>query len=649
MGEALQRQLPVKCLGQHYNKGVMVHMINRTLDKRYTVLEHIGGGGMADVYRAHDKLLDRSVAVKVLRSQFANDEEFVTRFRREAQAAARLSHHNIVNIYDVGKDEDVHYIVMEYISGETLKERILREPLPIEMAVRIAADIAEALEHAHQNNLVHCDIKPHNILMTRAGRIKVTDFGIARAVSSATMHHTSTIIGSVHYFSPEQAKGTVVGAKSDIYSLGVVLYEMLTGTVPFNGETPISIALKHLQEEPRPIRELKPEVPPLLEAIVLKAMAKDVANRFDISEMIADLKSVQNYFRDDHTRRLSRGDFPTQILPRIEEPISNKANMVGAEPENNSLTKSNKSKKRVWGLILLLLFGFMIGAFFAFGKFWSNNDVTVANVVGKQVEVARSILTGQNLRVTVSESFSDKVPAGNVISQYPEANTVVKEQRMVNLVISKGGEITIVPDLRGLSRRDAELQIKNAGLVVGRIDEQFNADVPADTIINQQPRPPVQVNKNSTVDLVISKGAGPRKFALPDFRGTPINTVNTQIESLKLKVGKVTEEVSDKYPIGTIIGQNPGPSAEITEGASVDFTVAKGGGSATKKAVVQITVPEGATRQAVQVVLTDTNGRRVVYENVHKPGDKVEKTVDGVGQVRVQVYINGVLLQEQTI
>lgn len=629
----------------------MVHMIGRTLDKRYTVLEHIGGGGMADVYRAHDKLLDRSVAVKVLRSQFANDEEFVTRFRREAQAAARLSHHNIVNMYDVGKDEEVHYIVMEYISGETLKERILREPLPIEMAVRIAADIAEALEHAHQNNLVHCDIKPHNILMTRAGRIKVTDFGIARAVSSATMHHTATIIGSVHYFSPEQAKGAAVGAKSDIYSLGVVLYEMLTGTVPFNGETPISIALKHLQEEPRPIRELKPEVPPLLEAIVLKAMAKDVANRYnDISEMITDLKSVQNYFRDDHTRRLSRGDFPTQILPRLDEPITSQVNSgTVIESDKNPLLKKNNSKKVVWGLVLLLLFGFMIGAFFAFGKFWSNNEVTVANVVGKQVDIARSILTNQNLRVNVTESYNDKVAAGNVISQFPEANSIVKEQRMINIVVSKGGEVTVVPDLRGLSRRDAELQLKNAGLVLGRIDEQFNADAPADTIINQQPRPPAQVNKNTAIDLVVSKGAGPRKFALPDFRGTPLNTVNTQVESLKLKVGKVTEEVNDKYPVGTIIGQNPAPSTEITEGAAVDFTVAKGGASANKKAVVQIAVPEGAIRQAVQIVITDSNGRRVVYENVHKPGDKIEKTVDGVGQVRVQVYINGVLLQEQTI
>jgi len=629
----------------------MVYMINRTLDQRYTVVEYIGGGGMADVYRAHDKLLDRFVAVKILHPQFANDEQFVARFRREAQAAARLSHHNIVNMYDVGQDGNVHYIVMEYISGETLKDRILREPLPIENAVRIAAEIAEGLEHAHQNNLVHCDIKPHNILMTRAGRIKVTDFGIAKAVSSATMQHTSTIIGSVHYFSPEQAKGGAVGAKSDIYSLGVVLYEMLTGTVPFNGETPISIALKHLQEDPPPIRELNPEVPPLLEAIVLKAMAKDVDHRFnDISEMIVDLKSVQNYLRDDNTRQLSRGDFPTQVLPKMTEMITKTATTDKvAENVPSPSGKNKKSKVWILGLLALLLLGFMIGAFFSFGKFWSNSEVTVSNVVGKQVDIARNILSNQNLRVSESEVFSDKMPAGYVISQYPEAGNVVKEQRMIVLVISKGGEATVVPDLRGLNRRDAELRIKNAGLAVGRVDEQFNTEVPSEGIISQQPRSATQVNKNTTIDLVISKGAGPRKFPVPDFSGTPLSTIGAQLESLKLKQGKVAEEGSDKYPPGTITGQTPIAGAEVSEGMSIDFIVAKAAINAGKKSGVQVTEPEGAIRQAVQIIVTDANGRRIVYENVHKPGDKIEKAVEGIGQGRIQVYSNGVLLQEQTL
>lgn len=626
-------------------------MINRTLDNRYTILERIGGGGMADVYRAHDQLLDRSVAVKVLRSQFTDDDEFVTRFRREAQAAARLSHPNIVNIYDVGRDEDIYYIVMEYISGETLKEHIQREgSLPVESAVRIALEIAEALEHAHQNNIVHCDIKPHNILMTRSGRVKVTDFGIARAVTSATMTQTGTIIGSVHYFSPEQAKGSAVSAKSDIYSLGVVLYEMLTGVVPFTGETPISIALKHLQEEPRPPRELNPDIPPLLEAIVLKAMAKNAEQRFEtIDEMIGDLRLAQNYLRDDHTRRLSKEDFPTQVLPRVTvpEPVQ----PAEKKPETPAAAGATDKGKRglIIGLVALLILGFATGAFLAFGKFWSINEVIVPSVAGKQVDTARNILLNANLRVSITDAFNDKVPSGYVISQNPEAGTTVKEQRTITLIVSKGPEITVVPDVRGIKQRDAELQIKNAGLAVGRIDEQYSPDVPADTIISQNPRPPAQVNKGTAIDLVVSKGVGPRKLTLPDFRGSPLSTVTSQLESLKLKTGTVTEVPSDKFPPGTITGQNPAPGLEVQEGSAVDLSVAKNVTGAIKRAVVQIAVPEGPIRQAVQIVVTDANGRRVVLEEVHKPGDKVEKTVEGVGTVRVQVYINGVLLQEQTL
>lgn len=623
-------------------------MINRTLDHRYTILERIGGGGMADVYRAHDKLLDRSVAVKVLRAQFTDDEEFVSRFRREAQAAARLSHPNIVNIYDVGRDEEAYYIVMEYISGETLKERIQREgPLPVEAAVRIALEIAEALEHAHQNNIVHCDIKSHNILTTRSGRVKVTDFGIARAVTSATMTQTGTIIGSVHYFSPEQAKGGAVSAKSDIYSLGVVMYEMLTGVLPFTGETPISIALKQLQEDPQPPRELNSEIPPLVEAIVLKSMAKNPEQRFfDVGEMIADLRLAQNYLRDDHTRRLSKEDFPTQVLPRVA-PSETEDTPAGTDEAVPA--KGRKNRTLLWALLGLLILGFATGAFLAFGKFWSLSEVAVPNVVGKQVDSARNILLNENLRVSVSEAFNEKVPVGYVISQNPEAGATVKEQRTINLIVSKGAEITVVPDLRGLKRRDAELQIKNSGLLLGRVDEQFAADVPADTVITQNPRPPAQVNKGTAIDLVVSKGVGPRKLALPDFRGSPLATVTTQLESLKLKVGTVSEASSDRYPPGTITSQNPAPGVEVVEGSAVDLTVVRSVSGATKRASVSITVPDGPIRQSVQIIVTDANGRRVAYETAARPGDRIEKTVEGVGQVRVQVYINGVLLQEQTL
>ncbi|MBP2639965.1 MAG: prkC [Firmicutes bacterium] len=625
-------------------------LINRTLDNRYTILELIGGGGMADVYRAHDKLLDRSVAVKILHKQFTHDEEFVSRFRREAQAAARLSHPNIVNIYDVGQDDDIYYIVMEYISGETLKEKIEREaPLPADTAVRIALEIADALGNAHSNNIVHCDIKPHNILLTKAGRVKVTDFGIARAVSSATITQSGLIIGSVHYFSPEQAKGSFVGAKSDIYSLGIVLYEMLTGTVPFKGETPISIAIKHLQEEPLMPRKINPAIPALAEAIVLKAIAKDPEQRFaTIAEMDADLHLAQNYLRDDHTRRLSREDFPTQILPKlpIQEPIEQNVKPIPGDDRTKSVMTK---RKQIIGVFALLLIGFVFGAFLSFGKFWSPDDVVVANVVGKQVDDAKNVLVSQNLRISISSVYDDKVPVGRVISQSPEAGTQVKEQRTITLIVSKGMEVTNAPDLRGMNRRDAELQLKNSGLALGTVEEQFVAEVPAGMVASQNPKPGSQVNKGSTVAIVISKGTGPRKFALPDFRGISQTALAGQMENLKLKIGNVSESPSDRYSPGTISAQNPAPGTEVQEGATVDFTVAKSPAAAIRRAAVQFIVPDGPLRQSVQVVVTDSNGRRIIYEGVHKPGERVDKIVEGIGQLRIQVYANGTLFQDQIL
>ena len=631
---------------------------HQILGERYEMLERVGSGGMADVYRAHDKLLDRTVAVKILRTQFTDDEEFVSRFRREAQAAARLTHSNIVNIYDVGKDRDIYYIVMEYVDGETLKDRITREKqLPLDTAVTIALKIAEALEHAHQNGLVHCDIKPHNILTTPSGRVKVTDFGIARAVTSATMTHTVNIIGSVHYFSPEQAEGLAICDKSDIYSLGVVMYEMLTGTVPFSGETPISVAIKHIREDVPPLKVQRPDLPPLLEAIVLKAMAKKPDMRFaGISEMIADLRLAKSYLSNNNQHRAPE-EYPTQVLSQedLNTALSSDSSSRRRQTSQQRtgflalLSWEGISRNRIWAVLTALFVLSGIGAFLLFSGALSTEDVTVPNVIGKNVEIAKKNLSDKKLKASVSEEFHDKIPVGQVVAQDPAPDSVVKANRTVNLTISRGGEPTFVPNLKGLSRRDAELQLKNSGLLIGRVDEQNLPDGVPDTVVGQNRQPNEQVPKGTAIDLVINKGPAKRKMTLPDFRGLPISSVTAQLEALKLKQGRITDTTSDRYVAGSVGGQNPAPGIEVAEDSEIDLMVVKGAELPTKKASVQVTVPAGAARQNIQIVVTDGSGRKTAYEASHKPGDKIDKVVEGSGTVRVQIYSNGGLLQEQTI
>lgn len=332
-------------------------MIGKKLGGRYEILDRVGGGGMAVVYKAKDLLLDRVVALKVLRPQYSIDDDFVHRFRREAQAAASLSHPNVVSIFDVGVEEDIHYIVMEYVEGSTLKEYITkRAPLHVDEAVQIAKQIAEALDHAHHNHIIHRDIKPHNILIGKANRVKVTDFGIARAVTSATITHAGSVIGSVHYFSPEQARGGVTGEKSDIYSLGIVLYEMVTGKLPYSGDSPISVALKHLQENFTTPRLLNPSIPQSVENIIIRSLAKDPMKRYaSARELISDLDTCLDPRRVKEEKFIieeSEDEEATKIVPAITEDMFDTKKVKTSEKvindEEEEWEEEEPSKKAFW-------------------------------------------------------------------------------------------------------------------------------------------------------------------------------------------------------------------------------------------------------------------------------------------------------------
>lgn len=631
------------------------------LDNRYKIISKIGVGGMADVFKGEDTLLGRPVAVKILHSNFAGDDDFVARFKREAQAAGKLSHPNIVSMYDVGFDQGYHYIVMEYIEGETLKEYITRhERISIDNAVKFTIAIAEGLEHAHAMGIVHCDIKPHNVLITKQGRIKVTDFGIARAMNAGTtMMYTNSIMGSAHYLSPEQASGKPVNGSTDIYSLGAVLYEMLTGRVPYEGETPISVALKHVRERLIPPTRYNPSIPTLLEAAVIKALAKRPEDRFsNITEMIAALRMSQGFVNSNSGRRAPH-DFGTQVLTPVPETSYGETDdddevYYGGEPTQEGwMAKLSRLPQKyiLLGAFIVFLLAF-VWAFLSFGNFWSNATVDVPNVVGKQVTVAKHILEDNHLRVSVSEVSNPDVPAGQVILQSPEANEQVKEQRTVHLVVSKGvGDITM-PDITGMTIDQARSRLKNLGLVIGKISAGTDDSKEDGVILMQSPPGDSKVTKGATVDVTVNRVKS-KKVELPNLVGMTVKDAKDALASLGLNAtisgaGDDTAVITQQSPeAGSSLDANT--SVALTAEAKKAAPAANTSNSNVTKGTVDITVPSGKANQAVRIVVSDDSGSRTVFDGNAQPGERIVKDVSGTGRVQIQVYLNGALVQDQTL
>lgn len=537
------------------------------LKNRYILEGKIASGGMAEVYLAEDKLLHRKVAVKILHEEYRKDEEFVTKFHKEAEAAAKLTHPNIVNIYDVGVENDAHFIVMEYVAGSTLKNLIKeKKKIPLVDAVCIAKEIAEALSDAHQKGIVHCDIKPQNILMMSDNHAKIADFGIARAVTESTMTYSGNIVGSVHYFSPEQAKGTYITPKSDVYSLGIILYEMITGTLPFTGDTPVAIAMKHLHDAPLPLRSFDDTIPPVIEAIVMRAIEKDPNMRPTSAELAHELQDVEHLLQGSAATDLDATQYMGAFTD-VEPIYSGREKVRKKENEDSRF----KSKLFIVGIVFILAMGFFVGAFLSFGKFWNNEEVNVPNVVGKQMTLARQVLEDSHLRVNVAETYDANVPAGEVVSQSPEAGTRVKSDRLISIYVSKGGESIEMPDLKGISRSAAESRLKKMGLVIGSVYEKIS-DSEAGLVLSTDPPAQSKIKKGETIDLIISKGEQKKKTQVPNVTGASLELAVESIESKGLKLGRVTKEKSRQLK-GTVIAQTPS-QGEVEEGSTVDLTIA---------------------------------------------------------------------------
>ena len=552
----------------------------RLLGNRYEIIEKIGSGGMATVYKAKCHVLNRYVAIKILRDEFTTDEEFIKRFEVEAQSAASITHPNIVSVYDVGVDGNLYYIVMELIKGKTLKEIITEEkgPLPWKWSVNIASQIASALETAHRNHIIHRDIKPHNIIITEDGVAKVTDFGIAKAVSNSTITAFGTTIGSVHYFSPEHARGGFTDEKSDLYSLGVVMYEMLTGKVPFDADTAVSIALKHMQEEAKPPIEVNPNVPVAVNDIIMKALRKDTNLRYqNATAMLLDLKRALKEPNGDFVDNNDYQDFPTQRISTIglEEERSSKSTNAKNNKKPNKFAQFIKNHKVLSSIVgLILLFVITLGLTIGISNARRPKEVVSPNLVGKTVDEAKQILTENKLNyVEDSQEYNSDVPAGQVISQTPTYGKKIKQNTDVKVVVSLGTETTTVPKLKGLTKDEAEDAAKSSKIKLEFVDE-ISKTVEAGVIIKQEKEEGETVNAGDTVKVYVSIGTGIKQVAVVSVLYKDEETAKQTLQDLGLTVN--VEYGEDKTRgNGVVLKQSIESGKTVDEGSAITITVNK--------------------------------------------------------------------------
>jgi beta-lactam-binding protein with PASTA domain len=556
-------------------------LINTIFDGRYRVLRKLGSGGMADVFLAEDEELGRRIAIKILNDRHASDEQFVERFRREAKNAAGLSHPNIVQIYDRGEAEGTYYIAMEYLEGSTLKEAAAhRQPLPVGEAIGYARQILSALRFAHRKGIVHRDIKPHNALIDDDGRVKVTDFGIARAGAASQMTEAGSIIGTAQYLSPEQARGGVIDHRSDLYSVGVVLYELLTGTVPFTGDTPVEIAMKHLSQVPEPPSAKRPDLPRSLDQVVLRALAKDPDERYgSAEEMDAELARVAEGLpvTSETAEAATAVLAGAGVMDTAQTAISRAPAPPRTYPPRTSGYYYEPPRKRrpiwPWLLAVLLVVAATLAGFIAYQAIQDQLEselVAVPNVVGLEEFLAVDRLLEKDLVADVSRVRDEEVPKGRVISQDPDPGNRVARDNRVALRVSLGPPTTRVPDVRGRRATDAVAILKDAGLEANVVNVPSRE--PEGTIVAQAP--PADRTVRLGTEVRINASSGPQLVTVPLVEGDSYENAAATLQAAGFAVART--DVESDEPRGTVVGQNPEGSSSQPKGSRITLSVSRG-------------------------------------------------------------------------
>ncbi|MBQ8189027.1 MAG: Stk1 family PASTA domain-containing Ser/Thr kinase [Lachnospiraceae bacterium] len=643
-------------------------ILGMLIGDRYEILDKIGTGGMSDVYKAKDHKLNRLVAVKVLKQEFNENTNFVSKFRVEAQAAAGLMHSNIVNVYDVGEEDGIYYIVMELVEGITLKNYIEKKSrLSIKEAISIAIQVSMGIEAAHNNHIIHRDIKPQNIMISKDGKVKVTDFGIAKAATSNTI--TSNVMGSVHYTSPEQARGGFSDEKSDIYSLGCTLFEMLTGHVPFDGETTVAIAIKHIQDEMPSAREYVSEIPVSVEKIIYKCTQKSPDRRYQsMAELIIDLKKSLITPDEDFVTMVDiDASAATKALTEEDmAEIKERTGVIAVDEVHMRLNEEAKAKKKIavplmWdtdddddededeeyeadvdddddeyddddmdpkmerittilaivaaviiGVIALVLVANAVGIFKGGNdeeeqQIQQTQDIEMVGVVGMDIEVAKVTLEEIYVIPEIEYQESEEIPENKVISQSVQPGSMVSQGSTVKLVVSSGVAAVEIPDVVGKEESEAVAILYEAGFKVST-DTDYSDDVETGFVISSNPVAGEKVANGTMITLIVSIGPEAKKTEVPDLRGLSESAAKDKLAAANLKAGTITEDYNDSVTAGCVISQSYSPDMEVEEGTSVDFVLSLGKKEVKYEYVGSINAPTGYTGGSVTITITAADG-----------------------------------------